>query len=205
MEKLFTRPDTWNGGSVETLMYFGPATHEVALAVAKSLWSLPRLLGPYSARDLEPDAQPIVDHPHFDEDYCEQLVGVYTHHDGTQSPFVHTTIIDEDGLWVYAGPTVGGLPAEWGVGAYPFGDDRKLTWLEPLYDDLRLIVQHVAGSANILAAVYGWHTLVDLDTLLGAVAGTIPEERWGPIEVWSEGKRCFYPATHLDAPMRIDA
>ena len=204
MARQFTKEDAWTGGDIDALMFFGPATVDDALTVFNALWSFPQLSGPYRSRKVEPDAQSVITQPDCNDYGCEQLIGVYTHHDGTCSNLVHTTILDDDGLWVYAGPTTGSLPASWNIGAYPFEDGRPTTWLQPLYDDLRLITQHVNQSKPMLGAMYGWLTTMDCDILLDAIAGNIPTERWNPIDVWRDGQRQYYPPTHLESPMKID-
>lgn len=182
-------------------MFFGEATINDALVVSKAIWSFQRLSGPYRDRNCDPNRQTVISNPDFTDVGCEELVGVYTNHDGQKSNFVHTTIIDDDGLWVYAGPTIGSLPESWSIGAYPFEDKSPTTWLKPLYDDLHLIVKHVNDSIAIKGATYGWLTSEDCDTLLAALDGTIPIKRWGPFDMWRDGQNEHYPATNLEAPM----
>jgi hypothetical protein len=205
MQKIFTHPDSWSGGSVDALIYVGAANIDDANEVSRSLWSFPRLKGPYLYRDVEPDQQVPIAVPEMCDNSLQQLDGVYTHHDGSKSDFTHTTIIDDDGLWVYAGPSVGGLPKEWNVGAYPFSDGKPANWLSPLYDDLRAIVKRISQFTPLKAATYGWLTVLDCDRLIEAVAGHIPDDRWGPIDVWRDGHHSYFPATHFDAPIRLDA
>ena len=205
MINSFLQDDAWTGGNVDALMFFGPATVDDAANVCDALWSFPRLAGPFRHRTIDPAQQPLVDRPNFTPDRFESLVGVYTHDDGTQSNFVHTTIIDDDGLWVCAGPTVGSLPVNWNVGAYPFEDGRPIEWLPSLFDDLRKITHHVNDSKTLRGTIYGWLTTADCDTLLEAIAGSVPAERWVALDVWDGGSCTYYPPTHLEARMRTDA
>lgn len=152
MQLIFTRPGAWAGGNVDALMYFGAAGIDVADAVSRAVWSCPRLEGPYEHHDVEPDQQVINAVPQIGVDELGYAIGVYTHHDGSRSAFKHATVIDEDGLWVYAGVTVGGLPKEWDVGGYPAGDDNPNKWLLPLYDSLRTLVMHVSQTIPPRAA-----------------------------------------------------
>lgn len=197
-QEIFTRPYAWAGGNVDALMYFGAAGIDEANAISRAVWSYPRLEGPYQHRDIEPDRQVPVAVPqmsiygHADSD------GVFTHHDGSRSAFVHSALIDEDGLWVYAGLTVGGLPEDWDVGAYPFGDSNPNKWLLPLYDSLRALVIHVSQSTPPRAAIYGYCPEASLHVPLEAVEGHVPEERWAPIDVWRDGRHSYFPATHLE-------
>jgi len=197
MTHSFLKKDAWTGGSVDALMFFGPATASDAIAVSNALWSFPRLAGPYRHRHIEPKQQSVVIHPKFSTDGCELLFGVYQNHDDTCSNFVHSTIFDDDGLWVYAGLTVGSFPTGWNIGAYPTEDGLPAPWLKPLYEDLRLVTQHVNHLKDIRGAIYGWLTTVDCDTLLEAIAGTIPTQRWNALDVWRDGKCQHYAPTHL--------
>jgi hypothetical protein len=204
MTRLFTNTDSWTGSTVDALMFFGAATVEQAIDVARAIWSYPRLDGPYRFRDVEPQNQPLADFSRFSDNGCEQLLGVFTHSDGSRSPFVHTTILDDNGLWVYAGPTIGGLTSIWNVGAYPIEDGTPANWLGPLLQDLRVLTEHVYQRCPILGAMYGWLTTIDLNILLEAVAGRIPDERWNGLAIWRESECDYFPPTHFEAPIRHD-
>lgn len=203
MNPVFTRHDAWNGGSIDTLMFFGDASPEHAINIAEALWSFPKLDGPYRCRNVEPDQQERADYSAFINDGFEQLIGVLTHHDGSRSPLVHTTLMDDNGLWVYVGLTVGGLPASWKIGAYPFDDGFPTSWLEPLVDDLRNISNHVHQYCPIRGALYGWIDAPDWDLLLNAISGKIPKERWHGLSIW-QGNECdYFPPTMLGPHFKI--
>jgi hypothetical protein len=197
-QKIFTRPSAWAGGNVDALMYFGAEGIDEANAVSRAVWSYPRLEGPYEHHDVEPDQQVPIAVPQIGVDEFGYAIGVYTHHDGSRSAFKHATVIDEDGLWVYTGVTVGGLPEEWDVGACPFGDDNPKKWQLTLYESLRALVMHVSQSTPPRAAIYGFCTEASLHVPLEAVEGHVPEERWAPIDVWRDGHHSYFPATHFE-------
>lgn len=200
MQKLFTRPDAWAGGNVDALMYFGAAGIDEANAISRAVWSYPRLEGPYLHRDVEPDQQVPIDIPQMSVYGYADSIGVFTHNDGSRSAFEHSALIDEDGLWVYAGPTVGGLPEGWNVGGYPAGGGNPNKWLLPLYDSLRALVMHVSKTTPPRAAIYGFCTEASLHVPLEAVEGNIPENRWCPIDVWRDGQHSYFPMTRIDHP-----
>jgi len=198
---LFTRAGAWSGGYIEALIFFGPSPLEEAVAIANALWSTECLDGPYGERSVEPWEQDHCDYSGFAEEGCAQLVGVLTHPDGAQSPFLHTTIFDDDGLWIYAGTPIGGLPSSWNVGAYPFDDGRSTDWLEPLTGTLRRICEHIHSRCPSGGAIYCWEP--EPDQLLEAISGTIPDERWAGVSLWSSDGCRYYPPTHTEPPMQI--
>lgn len=202
MTPLFTLPDAWSGGSIDALMYFGPASLGDAIAVGEALWSAECLDGPYRDRYTETSGQSRCGYTGFTEDGCEQLVGVLTHPDGSRTPFIHTTVRDEDGLWIYIGPPVGGLPARWDIGAYPFDDGKPTLWLTQLIATLHGICEHVHARCPSKGAIVGWDTLADPEELLAAINGRIAAERWAPITIWSNEGRFDYPTTHMQPPMQ---
>ena len=202
MKPVFTSPDAWSGGNIDALIYFGLAPLETAITVGQALWSSPLLDGPYQERHIEPSLQEHCDYSGFEDDGCEQLVGVLTHPDGIQSPFVHTTICDEDGLWIYIGTPTGGLPDIWNIGAYPFDDGKSATWLPSFIATLQEIAEHVHSLCLAQGAIYGWDTLADPEELLAALNGKISSERWAPISLWTSGVREDYPATHTEPPIQ---
>jgi hypothetical protein len=202
MNPLFTLPDAWSGGSIDVLMFFGDSSVEEAVAVGEAIWSVDCLDGPYRDRHIEPSQQARCGYSGFTDDGCEQLVGVLTHPDGLLSSFVHTTVRDDDGLWVYLGPPTGGLPDSWDVGAYPFDDGKPTQWLELLFGTLQRICEHVHSRCPAKGAIIGWDTLADPEALLAALSGNIPAERWAPITIWTHEGRFDYPATHTEPPMQ---
>lgn len=196
-QKIFTRPGSWAGGNIDALMYYGTAGIDEANAVSRAVWSYPLLEGPYEPHDVEPDQQTPIAIQQIGVDEYGYAIGVYTHHDGTRSAFKHATVIDEDGLWVYMGVTVGGLPEDWDVDWYPAGDANPNKWLLPLYDSLRALVMHDAQSTPPLAAIYGHCPEASLHVPIEAAAGKIPDDRWCPIDVWRDGQHSYHPITRL--------
>jgi hypothetical protein len=196
-QKIFTRPYAWAGGSVDALMYFGAAGIDEANAVSRAVWSYPRLEGPYEHHDVEPDQQVPIAVPQIGVDEFGYAIGAYTHHDGSRSAFKHATVIDEDGLWVYTGVTVGGLPEDWDVGGYPAGGGNPKEWLPPLYDSLRALVMHVSQTTPPRAAIYSFCPEESLDVPIEAAEGNIPDDRWCPIDVWRDGQHSYYPMTRF--------
>ena len=202
MPHCFDNPDAWSGGTIDALMFFGPRSVLETIQVAKTLWNFDRLAGPFRQRHVDPQLQPHVTSFEFTDDGCEQLIGTYKHTCGTLSPFIHTTIRDEDGLWIYAGIPMGGMPVEWDVGAYPFDDGKPVTWLPPLIEELRTITAYLDSAHSVLAAVYGWLDVTVIDIVAAALAGEIPGDRWYPIETWSNHSVEYFPMTRMEALIR---
>jgi hypothetical protein len=203
MSTLFTKTDAWTGGSIDVLMFFPGAGVEHAIRVGRRLWGFASLDGPYRERTIEPASQPTADFTRFTSEGCEQLLGVMHYADGSCSPFIHTSIIDDDGLWVYAGPSLGGLPQDWGVGAYPFCDGRPITWLAPLYTTLRDLAQHVHSHSPVRVAAFGWLDLAAPDMLLSVLRDGVPPDRWVGLSLWDGDCPAYYAPTHSEAPMSI--
>jgi hypothetical protein len=197
LQLIFTQPDCWTGGSIDALMFFGDASIPLAGKITGYAWSFPDLDGPYLDRTCEPHQQSCYDLGDFGYDGFQSLCGVMNTSDGHRVPIVQSTIIDEHGLWIYLGSTVGGLPPRWDVGAYPFDDGKPITWLLPLVEQLRALTAYVHQQYPLLAASYGWLTLDDVDILLEVIAGQIPDKRWAGISVWRGNESTYYPSTHL--------
>lgn len=202
MTHCFHSPEVWSGGTIDTLMFFGPRPVSDAIAVAETLWTYSRLQGPFRHRNVDPKLQLRMTAFEFNEEGCEQLIGTYQHSSGIVLPFVHTTIRDEEGLWVYAGIPLGAMPPEWDVGAYPFYDGKPIAWLPPLIEELRMITAFVDSTHNVRAATYGWVDISGTDVIVKAIAGQIPNERWNPIEIWSDHNAEYFPMTVIEAQLR---
>jgi hypothetical protein len=201
MSNPFQNPDAWAGGTFDVLMFFGTTSLDRTIDIARELWCFERLDGPYRHRHLLPTEQDIVN-PDFTEDGCEQLVGVYRHQDGESSPFVHTTIRGDDGLWVYAGIPMGGFPERWNVGAYPFDDGKSVDWVLDITSDLRLLAYHIRERYPMLAIAYGWFDVSILDTIDDAMRGIVHEDRWHEIELATSQGWMTFPITKLEPLFR---
>ncbi len=197
----FQNLDSWSGGEFDALMYFGQVSVQNALQIAERVWSFQQLNGPYRHRHI-PTASQLKVAPDFSDDGCEQLVGHYRHVDGQLSPFVHTTIRGEDGLWIYAGVPMGGFPVDWNVGAYPFDDGREVDWTVQFTEELRSMTAFVRQRFPMLAAAYGWFDVSILDTLDDALRGRIHDDRWHAMEIQTEAGWQLFPATKLEPLFR---
>jgi hypothetical protein len=202
MSDPFLNPDSCTGGNFEALMFFGSTSLERTIEIANLLWTYDRLDGPYRHRNVSISGQSKV-LPNFTDDGYEQLVGQYRHEDGFNSPFVHMTIHDDDGLWVYAGIPMGGFPEHWDVGAYPFDDGKSLDWVLPFIDELRQLTAFVRQRFPLRAAVYGWNVSPD-DMLDDALNGKVHDERWDAIELQTPTGWRYYPITKLEPQMSLD-
>jgi hypothetical protein len=200
MNETFLNPDSWHGGTFDALMFLGLTSLEETTDIANWIWAYDRLDGPYQQQNVFGRSKVA---PNFTDDCCEQLVGVYRHRDGLCSPFVHTTIRDDAGLWIYAGIPMGGFPASWDVGAYPCDDGKPLDWMLPFIDDLRLLTAHVRQRFPIRVASYGWFDITIVDTFENALKGKIGEDRWYPIELQTEIGFQYYPISKLEPPGRL--
>ena len=199
MTQCFQSPDAWSGGSIDALMFFGPRPVTEAMQIADSLWKFSRLAGPFRQRNIDPQFQTRITSFDFTEDGCESLFGTYKHACGAFSPFAQSTIRDNDGLWVYAGIPMGGMPEEWDVGAYPFDDGKPVTWLPPLIEELRKLTAYIDSAHFVRAAVYGWLDVSATDIIADALAGKIPRDRWYPVEVWNNHSVGYFPMTKTEA------
>lgn len=184
-------------------MFFGPATVDFASDVARTIWSFPRLHGPFRDRTTEPEDQEQLKDFDFTEDCCELLFGTYLLSGQTLCPFEHMTLLDSDGLWVYAGIPMGSMPSSWDVGAYPFDDGKPISWLLPLIEDLRELTHFVNSRHPMQAAMYGWICgILEVDVIKESLAGRIPTERWHPMEIRKGDRLEYFPMTRMDAMMR---
>ena len=199
MTHSFHSPDAWSGGSIDTLMYFGRRSVSESLQIADSLWKFSRLAGPFRQRNVDPQFQTRITSFDFTEDGCETLFGTYRHACGVFSPFAQSTIRDDEGLWVYAGIPMGGMPEEWDVGAYPFDDGKPVTWLPALIEELRKLTAYIDSAHSVRAAVYGWLTVSAIDIIADALVGKISSDRWYPIEVWNDHSVEYFPITRIEA------
>jgi hypothetical protein len=204
MQPVFTKPDAWTGGSIDALMCFGVWRRDKVAEITRALWSYPQLDGPYLDRHREPESQERFDLTDYGQDGFASLLGSLMTWDGHEVPFTQYTVIDDDGLWVYAGPPLGGLPVSWDVGAYPFDDGKPADWLLPLVEQLGELSEYVHRSCPILAATYGWLTVLDVDIVVDAIAGKIPEERWCAIRTWKGSESTYYPRNQPHPPLRFD-
>lgn len=198
MTTLFTNPDAWSGGSVDALMFFGHVANATVVEITRAIWSYAQLDGPYLDRNSEPRFQKQFNFAKYGNEGFESLVGILKTWDGHDVPFNQSTIVDEQGLWVYAGPTVGGLPPLWDIGAYPFDDGKPTPWLPPLVQQLCELSYHVHQHQPIVAATYGWLTVRDVDIVMDAIGGKIPDERWAGICVWRGNESSYFPANRPD-------
>ena len=123
----FTSDESWCGGNIDALMYFGKQDLGVAIEVTNAIWRHANLIGPFNRHDLEPDELPVINDYDFSDEGCEQLYGLIDLKGEGTSCMVQTTINDSDGLWVYIGPKIGSLPSEWEIGAFPFDDGSQKT------------------------------------------------------------------------------
>lgn len=201
MNDVFLHPDSWSGGTFDALMFFGPTSLDRTIDIANWMWSYDQLDGPYRQRYI-PIAQQSKVSPNFTEDGCEQLVGHYRHQDGQCSPFVHTTIRGDEGLWIYAGIPMGGFPPNWKVGAYPFDDGKPIDWMLILINDLRLFTSYVRQRFSIVAASYGWFDVSILDIIDEALKGKVSDDRWYPIELMTAKDLQYYPITKIEPLFR---
>lgn len=199
MTHCFHSPDAWSGGSIDTLMFFGPRTVTEAMQISDSMWKFSRLAGPFRERNVDPQLQTRFTSFDFTEDGCESLIGTYHHACGVFSPFAQSTICDDEGLWIYAGIPMGGMPEEWDVGAYPFDDGKPVIWLPPLIEQLRELTAYIDSAHSVRAAVYGWLDVSAIDIIADALAGKIPKDRWHPIEIWHSHSAEYFPMTKLGA------
>lgn len=121
------------------------------------------------------------------------------------SPFVHTTIRGDEGLWIYAGIPMGGFPESWDIGAYPFDDGKPVDWILRFTDDLRMLTSFVREQFPMLAASYGWFDVSILDAIDDALNGRIQDDRWHPIEIQTQAGWRVFPITKLEPLFRKTA
>ena len=99
----FNDPERWTGGQVEALMLARACDFNKGVDIFNTIWSQPHLKGPYRSNKKPTEAQNIATKPLFNHDGCEVFYGIYEHIDHHRLNFIHTTLFDEFGLWVYMG------------------------------------------------------------------------------------------------------
>jgi hypothetical protein len=184
--RLFTEPDTWNGGEIELLCAMGTATDELRQKCMAAIWSWPDVRGPYERSDREPSEQPV---SAWSASQARYGVGILPGHLG-EVAFQVSTVEDQDGLWVYAGSPLGSLSRVFPVGAFPFGEPNVEQWEHIVYAWLFELAEHLATTVPFDRAVIGWLTTAEVDEL---AAKQVPEKRFHGYVVRSEHRLVYYP------------
>ncbi|MEI8382464.1 MAG: hypothetical protein WCJ09_20190 [Planctomycetota bacterium] len=185
-------------------MFFGVVAGHKITEITRAVWSFPQLDGPYFGQRCEPDQKVRFDLTDYGSDGVVAHYGIFRTWDGYEAPFAQYIVVDDDGLWIYAGTPVGGLPTVWDVGAYPLDDGKPTLWLPPLVQQLGELTEHVHRCCPIKVATYGWLTLLDVDIVMKVVAGQIPDERWFGIRIWNGSDSRYFPPNHTESPLRLD-
>jgi hypothetical protein len=183
--KVFTEPETWRGGSVELLCAMGPSNAERRKRCVAAVWNWPSLRGPYARSDKEPSqqrlSQPNSTACHGVAALPEQLGEV---------AFKVSTVVDDDGLWLYAGVPMGSLGSVFPVGAFPFESTAVEPWERTVYGWLFGLAEHIAAQVPFERAVIGWITMAEVDQLS---AQQVPATRFHGYIVGGESGFTYLP------------
>ena len=190
MQPLFTRPETWTGGSYELGLEYGPLESVQVRGVLTRLWSHPSLCGCYLDHTREPGDQPRVSPAEADPDHV--LRGIATLPNGAVSSCDSSVLVWEDSTWVYFGTPVGALGYAYPVGAYPFDDGRPLDWRTPLDAWLLDVAASVFEEHPFRLGLVGWLDPVETSAAEVADAG-VPDRRWEGYVVPVGGRLTWHP------------
>ena len=147
MADVFTHPNTWNGGSFEIALEFGPPSTDRLRDALVSVWRHPTLQGCYLKYSLEPSEQNRVGPEEISLDgdgIVSVLLGIAELPNGQRVACCSDIVREEEGSdWLYFGVPMGALARAYPVGAFPFEDGSPLDWREALSVWLRDIAEAV--------------------------------------------------------------
>ncbi|MDN3578146.1 hypothetical protein QWZ03_15370 [Chitinimonas viridis] len=183
---IFTHPEAWCGGSLDLLMYW-PANTIVFAEVQGIIWRWPRLTGPYTRNDIEPDQQAVST---ATEPLARFGVAQLPAAD-TRIAFSTYTVNDEAGSWVYAGLPIGSLGQVYPVGAYPDNTDPgMIAWESEVHAWLTDLANHVFAYAPFERGAIGPMSAYEVDELSRKF---IPSRRWHTYLLAQHGTLAVYP------------
>jgi hypothetical protein len=203
MERLFTAPDAWSGGSFEILMFLGRVDRLRVRNLLAALWGLPSLEGCWRDGNAEPEAG-TRRYPSAGElESGGVLRGLAELPNGCRCPCSSAVVTDDDGSWVYFGMPLGSLGRCYPVGAYPFEDATDRSWVGSLSEWLADIGRGVYSAMPFRAAVTGFLTTMEVDEIRGITSGEIPTAKWnGYLRPEATGL-AWYPPNAGPAPLRL--
>jgi hypothetical protein len=190
MDRLFTLPDAWVGGSYELAIEYRTSSARARGGIV-ALWSHPDVGGCYQRRDVEPDQQTTVEPSTIDlRDHAYGACVL----NGSRVAATFVSIPYEHGpTWLYFGFPLGSLSRTYPVGAYPFDDGSDLEWRDHVDSWLRMIGEYVFARAPFDCALISHEP--EEDVADEVAAGAVPKRRWEGILVPEDNRLSWYPPT----------
>jgi len=190
MNKVFTGPDTWTGGSIELLLLLSKQTPDFRILDAlKVAWAWRSLTGPFLSNRVEPSDQERAAIQDLDPEQPQTLYGVAALPNGSSAAFACHVICDDDGTWIYLG-SLGSLGKSYAIGAYPLEGSPTDPWAKEVYGWLAELAHWVFEQIKFSGGAIGWLAMAELDELL---SGSIPERRYQGYLVVTESQLQYLP------------
>src|SRR5580765_6774951 len=185
---VFTSPEAWLGGCYDTGFFFDPSSSPKR--ILESIWSFPKVDGPYRSNRVEPNEQHRADL--LDED---ARFGVLTLADGGRVACATCVFREPGELEVTFAIYVGSLGNAWPiVGAFPFvTHDEALVWEPNLETTLVELANHVHQHTPFRRALVGFEEIGFHDEL--RKPGPVPLERGVGIFDVNGARLAWHPPT----------
>jgi hypothetical protein len=175
INRLFTMPDAWAGGSHGLALVLGQCGDASLAAAREAVWLFPDLDGCWLRNNVEPASQKRV---------TPGGVALKTALHGIAripgaGPVACSTSVcreEDGGGWLHIYLPFGSLETVMPLGEYPFDDGGDLAWRDALDGWLGRIAEHVFRTVPFELALVGWLD-AQPDALPGE-PGEVPDERW---------------------------
>jgi hypothetical protein len=199
-DPIFTRADTWDGGSFELRLFYEPYAADTLAPAFATLWAHPSLDGCVADRFPAPAQQPRVSPAVAARERGRLWYGVATLPNGVRVGCLSLIFLDsesDDPLEIRFGIPMGALARAYPVGAYPFTDGKPLTWRAEVS----------AWLVEIAGRVFAEHPfrfgMIDHEATMDGVTpgevNEVPAVRWEGY-LWPEGDHlAWYPQTESAA------
>jgi hypothetical protein len=166
---MFAEPDTWTGGSIDLLVRLGHRRSDEVVAALRTIWSAPMLHGPFADQAI---CTPVLAVTSIDLE--RHLYGVASLENGIRVAFETSVVVDDEGVWLYAGLPCGSLGKAYPIGAFPFGRSATEPWATDVYGWLFALAKRLYEVVPFACGMIGWLTASDVDDLSRS---TPPDDR----------------------------
>jgi len=175
IQRLFTVPGAWGGGSHELTLILGRVDDASLASAREAVWTFPDLEGCWLRRDVEPANQARV--TASGAALKTALHGI-ARIPGAGSVACATSVRREDDGrgWLHLHLPFGSLGTVLPLGDYPIDDGGDLSWRDALDRWLCQLAEHVHRTVPFELALVGW--LDGQPDALPSEPGEVPDERW---------------------------
>lgn len=191
---MLTDPDTWTGGGFELLVCIPGQEKTEGLTAMQAVWDWPDVVGPFRRNNVEVHEQVQVS-PDLESN---ALYGVATLPNSQHAALSSHTVVEDKGLWIYAGCPLGSLARAYpSVGAFPWEVPVTDPWVGEMSRWLFGLAQHVYSRVPFPLGMIGWLTVSEVDEIESRV---VPKRRYHSYIVESAGKLAFF-GPNVDEPL----